>query len=121
MKHILLLFAMLAGIQFSFAGNGNGDGTGSPSCNCALPNEVNIYATGTAQIIGSWVNCVGQGGTCWEVNYTPEGGWILTIYTRPPVILGSKHDQDDPPGTLNVMSKGDGYVIYEIGNEWKKQ
>lgn len=112
MKHIFLSIMMLTGIGFSFAGNGNGDT--DPPCNCAIPNQVNIYATGIAEIIGgNTVKCTGETGTCWEVVFNSGGGWTLTIYTDPIITFGNNNSQDDPPGAPVVVEQGTGYQIYE--------
>src|SRR5687768_8505165 len=119
MKHIFLSIMLLTGIGFSFAGNGNGDT--DPPCNCAIPNQVNIYAAGSAVIVGGkTVVCSGETGVCWEVVFNPGGGWTLTIFVEPPISFGNSNGQDDPPAGPVIVEQGTGYIIYEWDPEvWR--
>lgn len=116
-KIIVILSIVFTSIIATNAGNGNGNE--NPNCNC--PNEVNMYAAGTAQWVASrQIKCNGQVGTCWEITYT-DNGWELTIYTRPPVVLGNSYGPDISPVAPQSVEIREDYILYTVDrNVWHK-
>lgn len=117
MKQLIMATILLMGITFSYAGNGNE----GPNCNCGSPNEVNIYASGTAvRVAPRQIRCDGNEGICWEVNITPDG-WSLTVFTRPPLTFeNSIGNIDNAPTAPFEVSRTEASRTYQWGNEWKQ-
>jgi hypothetical protein len=117
MKQLIMATILLMGVTFSYAGNGNE----GPNCNCGSPNEVNLFASGTAVRVGiRQIRCVGTEGTCWEVNITPDG-WSLTVFTQPPLVFTNSTGNGDNTLTApSEVSRTEASKTYQWGNEWKQ-
>jgi hypothetical protein len=98
---------------------GNGTGNGNGTCNCS--DKVDMYAAGVATwLTSTQIECTGTTGTCWEITY--NGGFILTIYTVPPIVFGNKTGDDNPQTELPVLQRRDNSVIYQVDpNIWQKK
>jgi len=118
MKKLISVLVLLCG-AYAYAGNGHED----PPCNCNQTDQVNIFAAGVAVIInGNQVQCNGSAGTCWEVTFKPNGGWVLTIYIEPAISFGNSNSQDNPPQAPYEEDRGTTYVIYEWNSDiWKEK
>jgi len=118
MKKIILTISLVIATGLTLMA-GNGDGNGNGTCNCS--DKVNMFAAGVASwVTSTQIECTGTAGTCWEITY--NGGFILTIYTVPPMVFGNMEQGENPPTELPVLERRDNSVIYQVDpNIWKKK
>jgi hypothetical protein len=109
-KALLITCFILASGMMLMAGNGNGNGSGT-ACNCSGNDKTDIYQAGAPEwVSATQLKCTGETGTCWDLKY--NGGWVLTIYTQPPMILNGNSTTN--PNEPQVVESGSNYKVYSI-------
>jgi len=113
MKNTALL--LLGFIMFAITAKAGGN----DPCDCN--KRVEMYAPGVALWVSSTqIKCSGEEGTCWKVDF--QGGWVLTIYVEPPIVLRNNRPLDNPPAGPTATKYDGTTTTYDFDpNTWKKE